>query len=574
MEDDRTKASENPLGSNLHAILGQIEGAIDRSGIVSLRRQAAVCRNLLSQNALIDVAILGQFKAGKSSLINSLIGKPILPVGVIPVTTVITRLQHGPREKATILFFDGKRTEVGLGEIEEYISEGRNPGNAKNVEVVDIELPSLDKYGGLRLVDTPGLGSVFKYNTEMSEEWLPEVGCALVAISSDRPLSESDLNLIEELSGFTPRVTLLLTKVDLLTEEQQKEVVAFFKGTLRREFARDFDVLTYSTRDRTEAHKERLDQLLAGLSQNRAGEFIGIVRHKIGSLARQCITYLDLALKTAMRADCDRDELKKLIFDERVNYDMIRSELFLKARDCKLQTRSHVATYLETTQREALIDRLLQKLSVQMPTWKGNLWKLTRQYEEWLMTVMTEEMDHISRAQYKNFFGTLKKAHSSISRSIELFRNLLDRNIEKVLGTKLSGVDWVIEVSEPSHPDIAFTRTFDFHFDLLWFLFPMFIFRSVFENHFRRQVPRVADIHLSRLAYQWEVRINRTIDEIADQGLRYVQDELSTIDALLSGTAGETEQIRAALKDLKDGLAELDGAGGRGDGGPPDGGKG
>jgi hypothetical protein len=140
-------------------------------------------------------------------------------------------------------------------------------------------------------------------------------------------------------------------------------------------------------------------------------------------------------------------------------------------------------------------------------------------------------MNNISNSEHKHFFGTLKKAQVSISRSVELFRNLLDKNIEKVLGVKLEEVDWKIEVSEPPHPDVAFTRTFDFNLDLLWFLFPMFIFRGVFERQFLKKIPRVADIHLSRLAYQWEVRINKTIEEMKNQALKYVHDELSTIDA-------------------------------------------
>ena len=48
-----------------------------------------------------------------------------------------------------------------LTDIVEFTSEAKNPGNDKNVAIVDIELPSMQKYPGLRLVDTPGLGSVY-----------------------------------------------------------------------------------------------------------------------------------------------------------------------------------------------------------------------------------------------------------------------------------------------------------------------------------------------------------------------------------------------------------------------------
>jgi hypothetical protein len=64
-------------------------------------------------------------------------------------------------------------------------------------------------------------------------------------------------------------------------------------------------------------------------------------------------------------------------------------------------------------------------------------------------------------------------------------------------------------------------------------------------------------VHLSRLAYQWEVRVNRTIEGIRDQALMYVQDELATIDGLLSRTAGQSKEIRKTIDELRDGLQEL-----------------
>lgn len=547
----------DPSRNDPSHLLAAIRDICGRFRIASLDRQIEACKGLFVEDPLIDIAILGQFKAGKSSFINSFIGQSILPVGVIPVTTVITRLRYGVRERAVISFFDGTKTEVGFDEIEEYISETKNRANEKNVEVVDIEMPSLEPYWGLRFVDTPGLGSIFKYNTEISREWLPEVGTAVVAVSADRPLSENDLNLIQELTGYTPNVVLLLTKVDLLSDAQQSEMVNFMKSSLKGEFNRDFKVLLYSTVKETALYKRFLDQFFLNLSRNRKTEFAGIVQHKTRSLARQCLGYLEIALKTSTQADHDRQELKRRILDEKVNYELIRSEIFLVARDSKLQTRTLIAAHLGGNCQGPLTKRLIERLKEAMPAWKGNLWRLTRQYEEWLMETMAAEMDHISRTEYRHFFGSLKKAHSSISRSIELFRGLLDRNIEKALGIHLSSVDWVVDVSEPAHPDVAFTKAFDFHFDLLWFLFPMFVFRGVFEKHFLRQIPRVVEIHLSRLAYQWEVRINKTIDEIEEQALKYVRDELSTIDAIVSKTVGDTENIRKMMLDLQESVKML-----------------
>jgi GTP-binding protein EngB required for normal cell division len=551
MEEKSGDSYPGPTNISGTTIVDFIERVCREYHITSLNRQIEACKTLFVESPFIDVAILGQFKAGKSSFINSLIGKDVLPVGVIPVTTVITRLRYGPKEKAIVTYFDDKTSEIELGEVEEYISELKNQANKKNVEVVDIELPSLELYRGLRFVDTPGLGSVFRYNTEMSEDWLPEVGCAIVTISSDRPLSENDLNLIQELMDYTPRVVLLLSKVDLLSEEQQHQVVKFFKDTLKREFNKEFQILTYSTVKEAQLYKRFLDHLLLPLSTNRDAEFRGIAHHKLRSLAKMCISYLGVALKTSMQNDADRQTLRDLILDEKVSYELIEGELNLVARENKNKTRTLIADYLESTQRAPLTQKLLSKLSSEMPNWKGNLWKLTRLYEEWLMETLTEEVDRISKSEYKHFFGSLKKAQSSIVRSVALFRNVMDNNVQKALGVRLNSPDWVMEVSEPSHPDVAFTKVFDFHFDLLWFLIPMFIFRGIFEKHFLKSIPRVADIHISRLAYQWEVRINKTIEDIKNQALDYIRNELSTIDALLCGVSGRTDEIRRIMGDLQ-----------------------
>lgn len=519
--------------------------------LISLNRQLESCERLLFENPPIDVAVLGQFKAGKSSFLNSLIDKPILPVGVIPVTTVITRLTYGEKERAIASFFDGTRPEVDINRLDEYTSEAKNPSNRKNVEMVDIELPSLKDYAGLRLVDTPGLGSVFKYHMETSENWLPEVGAALLAVSSDRPLSESDLQLIRELTQHTPKIVLLLTKADLLTPEQQAEVVRFFGDTLKRELGREFPVYLYSTRTETERFRELLDdEILFRLSRNRDFEFGKILQHKIQSLLAGCLSYLDIALKTSLQADKDREGLRKQILDEKVNYDLVREELFIIGRENQRQTRTLIMNYLDRLQMP-LTMKVLDRLAAEMPSWEGNLWRLTRRYEEWVADTMTEEMRRVSKTEHKHFYGTLKKAHASFSRSIEAFRTLLGQNIEKVLGVKLAGAEWKIDISEPEHPDIKAVRPFDYHFDLIWFLIPMFIFRRLFEKNFLSKIPREVEANLSRLAAQWEDRINRAIEEMRKQSLKYVQDELSTIEALLSQAQGQSEEIRRLIQELQ-----------------------
>jgi hypothetical protein len=192
-----------------------------------------------------------------------------------------------------------------------------------------------------------------------------------------------------------------------------------------------------------------------------------------------------------------------------------------------------------------------------MPSWKGNIAKLTQRHEEWLKEILAEELGHISKTEYRHFLGTLKKAHASLSRSLEAFRGLLNQNIERVLGLRLAEAEWKIEVAEPHQPDIRIGRTFSFHFGLIWFLIPMFIFRPLFERHYLNEVPNEVFVNLSRLAAQWEDRINKAIEGMRRQALKYVQDELATIESLLSKAHGQTDEIRQTVEELNGQLDRL-----------------
>ncbi len=550
MENVSTQQSIPEIRSHLKIIAD----ACSRFRMLSLNRQLEAAQSLLAENPPIDIAVLGQFKAGKSSFLNSLLGQNILSVGAIPVTTAITRLQYGAEEKAIVRHFDGRITEVSLAEIVKFTSEAENPGNSKNVAIVDIELPSLQKYSGLRLVDTPGLGSVYKYHQSASEDWLPSVGTALLAVSSDRPLSEHDLELIRELTSHTPNIILLLTKADMLSPDQQKEVVSFFQETLQRELHRNLPVYLYSNKSNTEEYKRLVEEdIFETICANRNSEFSRILNHKVRSLSLQCLGYLRIALNASMQADLNRENLREKIINEKVNEDLMRDELGIISREHQRQTRPIIAAYLEKF-KSPLTKKVMSKLERDMPSWKGNLWKLSRKYESWVSETLSEEMRLISRNEHHHFLGTMKKAHAAFSRSLEAFCIFLGNNIENVLGVKMTEVQWKIDVAEPDHPDISFTKTFDIHLDLIWFLIPMMLFRKIFERHFMEGMPKEVEINLSRLAYQWEKSVNNAIEEIRVQAINYIHDELATIDALISGTKGQTEDIKKLITQIENNI--------------------
>jgi ribosome biogenesis GTPase A len=117
--------------------------------------------------------IVGEFKRGKSTLLNALIGQDLLPTGVPPVTAVPTRVRSSPRTRAVARFRDGTEREIRLDEIRDYVDESHNPGNRQAVVSVDIEVTA-GLPPGVVLVDVPGLGSTHAHNTEAALAALPE----------------------------------------------------------------------------------------------------------------------------------------------------------------------------------------------------------------------------------------------------------------------------------------------------------------------------------------------------------------------------------------------------------------
>jgi hypothetical protein len=139
------------------------------------------------------VACVGQFKRGKSTLINALVGDAVLPVGVIPVTAVVTVVRNGDARRVRVKTRVADWHDVPLAELASYVAEEQNPDNVKEVLAVEAYVPSPLLASGMCLVDTPGLGSVHASNTAATRDFVPHIDAALVVLGADPPISGEEL---------------------------------------------------------------------------------------------------------------------------------------------------------------------------------------------------------------------------------------------------------------------------------------------------------------------------------------------------------------------------------------------
>lgn len=537
--------------TSLEEIIRSLRRIQETYALSAVEPHLEACAALLEERGVIDVGIFGRFNAGKSSLLNLLAQRDILPVGVIPVTAVITRLRYGPEARAEIRYHSGRAHKVPIESVKSYVSEAENPRNAKKVDSVLVELPSLESYRGLQFVDTPGLESVFQHNTATALDWLPRVGLALVTVSVDPPLSKNDVELLRILRRYTPRTVILLTKSDLVSDAEREEIAAFIRGELRREFDAEFRVIPFSVRPTHARLKNDFDRdLLQPLVRDQQSTREEIVRFKFTSLLDQTRSYLSLALAAAERADADRDGLKAQIVNEKTSLDSIRMELQALATECASRTRPWIMKHMEEL-KPGVQKRLGEELREKLSGLKANLWQLSRAYEQWLREALRRETTEISLRDAEVFLVHLKGARETLSRAVQGFRDRLARNIEQALGMRFEAEPFEIDLEKPSSPDVSVGNLFMFNTDLLWFLIPMRLFRSWADRHFLKTVPYEVDKNLSRLASQWTEIVNAAVLKMQRDAERSVRDQLVTVESLLSRKQSEAEGIRKSLGEVE-----------------------
>jgi GTP-binding protein EngB required for normal cell division len=537
-----------------------LSDAVDRVGAVcrrfridSLAPQLAACEGLLGDGGMVDVAVLGQFKAGKSSFLNSLFGDAVVPVDVLPSTAVVTRIGYGPRERVFVHGFAGEPFEVPLARLSEFVTERGNPANEKRVAVVDVALPSLAPYEGVRFVDTPGLGSVFAHNTKVSKEWMPRVGAALVAVSVNHPLSEDDLLLLNDVSRHTPEAALLLTKADLVTGEELAAVIEFTRREAAARTGKVWRILPVSNRPGFEGMREDVAEYLreriAGRREEAFGEIAG---HKARALVAGCREYLNLAERVAGAADAARADLNAALARERRGFGSVKGEIRLLCNHLQAEVRTAADERFHAYHGE-VTGRVSAALREAMTGWKGHLGSVTREFEGWLAGAMMEEMGGVSLHGEGHLAGFLFRAQDNVERSVRAFVDRLSGEIERALGFRFEGARFDPQVEEPAHPDVRLSPTFDTHFELLWFLIPMPVFRPLVRRHFLRRIPWEVEKNLSRVAGQWADAVGASIDVLFRDATEFLEREVGTIAGLVGEASAENrgDEIRNALAELE-----------------------
>lgn len=186
-----------------------------------------------------SVAVVGEFSRGKSSLVNSLLERDVLPVGDLPTTALLTRIRHSTSEK--MVHFDTKNTKLASMPVAQESWEGLTADifgkcDPEGTVVIGINSPWLRDYS-IELMDTPGAGDLEEKRARVIGDALLGSDGAIIAVDATSALSQSEMLFIRQrlLSRKTPFLMIALTKLDLIKESERSAVIEFVKNKLASE---------------------------------------------------------------------------------------------------------------------------------------------------------------------------------------------------------------------------------------------------------------------------------------------------------------------------------------------------
>jgi len=199
-----------------------------------------VSRKLQSQR--FRLAVLGEFSQGKSTLLNTLLGKDIQPVREIPCSGTVTVLKYGTQKRVVCRYRDGREEEIPFDQYKEKaaIPEEAALGDLSDelaqseIDEIVVEHPDLDLCSsGVEIIDSPGLNE-HPARTAITQKLLKDIDAAIFLTNASRSLTQGERELLQDLksqlNGGVPdkpadNLFVVGNFMDLVTTEKGREQV-------------------------------------------------------------------------------------------------------------------------------------------------------------------------------------------------------------------------------------------------------------------------------------------------------------------------------------------------------------
>ncbi|MCX7698525.1 MAG: dynamin family protein [Candidatus Goldbacteria bacterium] len=246
--------------SNFIDILLQLKGILIQSGYTFKLIEQKIDENISKlQSEQIVISVIGQFKRGKSSVINALLCEEILPVSVLPLTAIPVFIHYGEQRELYIKTREREFIFKELNEIKnglfEYATEKENPENKKGVIDIKLFYPSDLLKNNIVIVDTPGIGSIYAHNTRAAQDVIPKSDIGIFVVSPDPPFTEAEMNYFQSVLPKVKTSFFVINKADTVSQQDLEEVKNFYFNILEKIFNGEINKYVFAVSSKQELKK-------------------------------------------------------------------------------------------------------------------------------------------------------------------------------------------------------------------------------------------------------------------------------------------------------------------------------
>ncbi len=295
----------------------------------------------------VNTPVIGNFSTGKSSMINAIIGKPLLSVDITPETAVPTEIYYGENK-----VYQYDKTGVVERRIEELPLKGLT---VQTTDLVKIEYNNefLEQIRSVNIVDLPGFDTSIELHNKAIDQYLPNSLAYLLVVSSDEPvLKESISDFLKELKEYNMPVYVVITKSNRLDDDELEECRKLLKKLIKRIYDQD-DVTVACVDAYGNVNIDELKDILVEI-QGKTGE---IFVNKYSKLLRNETRYPEAYIEDRMDKEClstsrlelEKEKLEKRMKEITVEIEKEKNNFDRQAKVCINTIRDRVKNDLESS---------------------------------------------------------------------------------------------------------------------------------------------------------------------------------------------------------------------------------
>lgn len=295
----------------------------------------------------VNTPVVGNFSTGKSSMINAIIGKPLLSVEITPETAVPTEIYYGDNK-----VYQYDKNAVIERKIEELPLKGLT---IQTTDLVKIEYNNefLKEIKSVNIVDLPGFDTSFELHNRAIDQYLPNSLAYLLVVSSDEPvLKESISDFLKELKVYNMPVYVVITKSNRLDEEELEECKRLLRKLVGKIVERD-DVKVACVDSYGRVNVEDLKEILREIQGQTGQIFVNKYSKALRAASRYTEVYLveriDKACLSTSRLEQEQEKVEKKMKEISVDIEKEKHNFSRQAKVCINTIRERIKGDLEAT---------------------------------------------------------------------------------------------------------------------------------------------------------------------------------------------------------------------------------